>query len=65
VIHSPHGVSLWKNIRSGWDKFERFIISKLAMVLEQDFGMTLGVGTLLSRLSSQICTVLPVIRKLL
>jgi hypothetical protein len=25
VIHSPHGISLWKNIRSGWNKFERYI----------------------------------------
>ncbi len=29
VIHGPHGVSLWKNIRGGWAKFERFIFFKV------------------------------------
>ena len=27
--HGPHGVSLWKNIRGGWAKFERFIYFKV------------------------------------
>lgn len=25
VLHEPHGVSLWKHIRSGWEIFSRFI----------------------------------------
>jgi hypothetical protein len=29
VIHSPLGVSLWKNIGSGWDKLERFLSFKV------------------------------------
>jgi hypothetical protein len=29
VPHGPHGVSLWKNIRGGWAKFERFIYFKV------------------------------------
>jgi hypothetical protein len=29
VSHGPHGVSLWKNIRGGWAKFERIIYFKV------------------------------------
>lgn len=29
VVNGPHGVSLWKNIRSGWDNSERFVVFKV------------------------------------
>ena len=29
MVNSPNGVSLWKNIRSGWEKFERLIAFKV------------------------------------
>ena len=29
VVNGPYGVSLWKHIRSGWEKFERFIAFKV------------------------------------
>jgi hypothetical protein len=50
-VREPHGVSLWKFIRAGWDSFVNHT-SLLLMVLGLNSGMILGVGSFLYRCNS-------------
>jgi hypothetical protein len=38
-----HGVSLWKHIHAGWNRFSQYITFKVGDVLVISFGMTPGV----------------------
>jgi hypothetical protein len=44
VVNGPHGVSLWKNIRSGWEKFERLIAFKVGSGAQAKFWLDTWCG---------------------
>uniref|UniRef100_A0A2N9ETM1 Reverse transcriptase domain-containing protein n=1 Tax=Fagus sylvatica TaxID=28930 RepID=A0A2N9ETM1_FAGSY len=44
VVNGPHGVGLWKNIRSGWEKFERLIAFKVGSGAQAKFWLDTWCG---------------------
>jgi hypothetical protein len=57
-VHGSYGVSLWKNISTGWESFLFIPDLKWEMLPKLDYGMKSGMGIKTLRIFSRICIVL-------